>query len=315
MRTLKWLVVVVAPTLLVTAVVIGREEPASAPLTASTTATAKPSGPAQIPTATLLIAATVPPTTTSVPPEPAQTLVSAATPFPAATPTSTPEPVVAECLLPPTVDTAPAPHASLTSAIGESLTLDPTALFGIDSAASAEWARMELEADSLVYSSAYDYVIELVGPSAIVKFDKPGKYRIMATSGSQEFDVEVVVKPENGPAIQGVAFPDLFDNNGGPLFRLQRDDPTCQKLVFDHAFGGAARAGAEWVGYSPAFVTDAVDPLPRFDLFPEPSLSLTDDAYYARLVKAAKERGLRVMVIEQDGGPSSDLDFNDWANE
>lgn len=315
MRTVKWLVLVVVLTVVLTAVVFGRAESPSAPLPdESPTATSTTPDLAQVPTATSLITATVAPTATSISSEPTQILAPAATLFPAATPTTTPEPLVAECLLPPAVDTAPEPDASRTATIGELLTLDGTVLFGIGSAEPVEWARMELEADSLVYSSAHEYVIERLGPLAVVKFDKPGKYRIVATSGSQEFDVEVVVKPESGPAVQAVFFPDLFDNNGGLAFKLQRDDPSCQQTVFDHAFGGAVRAGAEWVGFSPAFVTDQVDPVPRFDPLANSDLSLTDDAYYAELVGAAKDHGLRVMVVEQDGGPSLNLDVNDWLN-
>ena len=307
MRRLYFLapVLVLAVLLLVT---LSGREPTVARLVENPTATTAPSEPAQTSTITSTHTATSAATATSV--------VTEITPqaTPTVLSTATPEPVVIECLLPSAPATSPKPDVSVDAVIGEPLTLDGTVLFGIDGAQPLDWARMTPAPDSLVYASANDFMIEPEGTLARMTFSKPGKYRIVVTAGAEEFDLEVVVQPETRPNMQGVFFPDLFNHNGGPEFRLQRDDPSCQETVFDHAFAGAVRAGAELVGFSPAFVMDQVFPLPKFDPNPITDLSLTDEAHYAQVVGAAKDRGLRVMMIDQDGGPSANLDFDDWIN-
>jgi hypothetical protein len=200
------------------------------------------------------------------------------------------------------------------------LELDAVTLLGLASPpVFARWARAALAADSLVYGSAHPF--ELASPdgfAARATFTRRGSYRLSLTVQEHaaadivSYDVELRIADPSARElpVQGIFAPDLFENVGGPEFALRRDDPECQSRVFEHALDGIVRTGAEWVGMVPAAFLDSIDPLPVY--VPQGnSLSLTDDGFYAELVGAARARGLRVIMAEQDA-PSFTLPAADW---
>lgn len=277
--------------------------------------------PGQSPTAQAVVSQTptlTPPSDPTPSPVPTPTLVAtpSADPTPISTLTTPSTPIpVATCPLPDAPALPQQPDAVVTALVGEPLVLDGSALFGMDAGQQLGWAPLTVAPDSLIYTSAHDFEIDSAGGLATATFDMPGKYRLSATGveGStlaREYDLEVVVRPETGIARGGVNLPDLFERLGGPEFSLRRDEPSCQEVVFDHAYSGPVRVGADVVVFHPAVFLDQIDPVPRY--VPHNSdLSLTDDVYFAELVGAAHSRGLRVMMVEQDG-PYFNLSIDDW---
>ncbi len=143
--------------------------------------------------------------------------------------------------------------------------------------------------------------------------EAPGNYRFAltttdtSTGSSQhyELDVWVEMEPTRELKIKGAIFGDVFGELGGTQFDIAPEDPGQRAQVLDHAMNGPLRVGANWVGVVPAAFYERVLPSPTFK--DEGNfLSLTDDAFYADLVAAAKAKGLKVMHTEQSA-PHWDL--------
>ncbi|MDA1216237.1 MAG: hypothetical protein O2812_05130 [Chloroflexi bacterium] len=225
-------------------------------------------------------------------------------------PTPTPTPT---CELPPPVDLPTPADATLDALAGDTVTLNAVDTLWFASGTEMVWSRPVLAAADLTYSSALPATLTRVSPSsAEVNLPSAGVFRFQAEIGDKTYlvDVRVTKEPANNLAVRAVFMTDLFERLGGPAFMLRRDDPACQAMVFNQAFAAVRDTGANWVGLHPAVFLTQMDPLPKY-VPHNNDLSLTDDAYYAQMVAAAKANGLGVIHAEQDG-PYFDLPEGQW---
>lgn len=117
-------------------------------------------------------------------------------------------------------------------------------------------------------------------------------------------NITVSFQPKMKLEVKGVIFADLFGPLGGPGFDSAPKDPECLSKVLDHAMSAPLRAGAGWIGIVSAAWYRQVSPLPVIGTVPglggdETNYhSLTDETYYAALIGAAKQRGLKVVHTE-----------------
>lgn len=98
--------------------------------------------------------------------------------------------------------------------------------------------------------------------------------------------------------IKGVEFVDIFGRLGGPEFDINQENPECFPDVMEHVLNGPKRMNANLVGIVPAAFYKQISPTPKFADWGN-DLSLTDDEYYAKLVKSFKDKGFMVMETEQ----------------
>ncbi len=142
----------------------------------------------------------------------------------------------------------------------------------------------------------------------------PSNYRFQLTatdsdgaSKRHDVDVRVAMGSVRELDIKGVIFADLFGEMGGPEFNSAPEGPVCLAEALDHAMAAPLRVGANWIGLASSAFYTQVSPRPVIGDHGN-YLSLTDDEYFASLVGAATERGLKVMQIE---GLSPGLDLSE----
>ena len=190
-------------------------------------------------------------------------------------------------------------HVGATVALDSQLLAD-----GPQADQSYGWSQVFGSADDLDYITGH--VAEITGRTAAqANFvpAAPGNYRfelavIDAQGARQSHEVDVLVTGEalNPLKAKGVIFADIFGEMGAPQFNSAPEDPDCLAKALDHALAAPTRVHAGWIGLaSSAFLTH-VDPPVVGD--GGNYLSLTDEAYYRAMVKAAHDRGLKVLQVD-----------------
>ncbi len=232
-------------------------------------------------------------------------------------PTSTPAHAENACPLPDPLVKPPNNRPLIEGTVGNSVTLDGGSLFDLPSDATGHrWTQEFAEQNSLDYTTYTDVRISnSTSIAASFRPATPGKYRFRLTSSDTSVtlstnEVEVLVPaPENRFDFRSINFPDLFGENGGEAFRINREDPACLDRVLDHAFSMAERVNANWLTIVPAQFMVQYDPTPKWGATYE-SLSLTDDDLYKAIIDKAHEHGLKVLQAEQDAPDFSLADLN-----
>lgn len=193
------------------------------------------------------------------------------------------------------------------SLVGSLTRLDAHELFNItEGDFSYQWQQVYMTPYEVEYVT--NHQAELIDPTSATTSFVPknlGNYRfrlsttdeITGSTQSYELDVLVTKESERTWDVNGVIFPDLFGELGGPEFNVAPGDPECLARVLDHAMSAPLRVGANWVGIVSAAFYTQVDPLPIFDAWGN-DLSLTNETFFAALVGAAKQRDLKVMQTE-----------------
>ena len=169
-----------------------------------------------------------------------------------------------------------------------------------------QWQQVFGEPSDLEYLTSHR--AELMDASSELAAFVPeaaGNYRFRLTAAdaggveTHHVDVQVTQEVETTWDVKGAIFADLWGPLGGPAFNSAPEDSECLAKVLDHAYEGPLRVGAGWVAFVPANFIVQVTPTPV--LRPEGNYhSLTDDDYYATLIAAAHDRGLKVVQFEQD---------------
>ena len=220
------------------------------------------------------------------------------------------------CPNPPTLERPEDQRPQVNGQVGTPVSLVAGTLLGIpEDAQTYEWNHLFGMPDEVEYFTGHGAELsDRETPLASFVPEYPGNYRFRLTAtesdgSSQRAEVEVLVAQESTVALEvkGVIFADLFGEMGGPEFNIAPEDPDCLVEALDHAMAAPLRVGANWVGLASSAFYTQVSPIPIIGDHGN-YLSLTDDRYFASLVGAARERGLKVMQFE---GLSPGLELTD----
>ena len=217
--------------------------------------------------------------------------------------TATAEPV---CLEPPPLEPRPPKPTTVEGQTGIPTSLDAQFLFELPgSELTYQWQQVFGTPDGVEFMTGH--LAELSdATSGTVSFvpETPGNYRFRLTatdsSGiteSHDVDVWVSQETEHRWDIKGAIFADLFGEMGGPDFNIAPEDPTCLTRSLDHGLAGALRVGAGWIGLASSAFYTQISPTPVIGDHGN-YLSLADDDYFAAMVGAAKDRGLKVVQVD-----------------
>jgi len=242
------------------------------------------------------------------------------TPVAVSIPTDTPptieptiEPTTPKCPEPPPITSESNDRPRLESKVGESTRLDAEQYFNLNPTEFGfQWQQVFSNKDQLDYITQHAVLLlDTTKATALFSPEEPGNYRfeLIATdktglSHTYELDVFVTDESKRRLDVEGIIFADLFGDMGGPEFNIAPRDSECLARALDHAMSAPLRVGAGWVGFVSAAWYRQVTPTPVIGTvlgLPDDQTnyhSLTDETYFAALVSAAKQRGLKVAQTE-----------------
>ena len=184
--------------------------------------------------------------------------------------------------------------------VGTPTSLDAQFLFGFPEAGyTYVWQQVFGMPDGVEYMTGHvAEVSDASGGTASFVPEVPGNYRFRLTATDSEYsaqqrevDVGVIAEFDTPLDVKGAIFADLWGEMGAPEFNSAPEDPICLAKALDHAFAGALRVGAGWVGFVPANFITQVSPTPI--LQPGGGLSLADGR---RLLRHADWRSPRARA-------------------
>ncbi len=192
------------------------------------------------------------------------------------------------------------------SEVGTRILLDSHNYFNIGKGNfNYRWQQVFGVQDTLEYVTNYQSnLLNITDATATFKPEVPGNYKFRLTtidgSGvSSDYELDVWVnKAGRKLDVKGIIWGDVFGELGAPEFNISPEKAECLSKSLDHAINAPLRVGAEWIGIVPAAFYKQVTPSPIFADWGN-TLSLTNETYYASIIDAAKNRGLKVMHTEQ----------------
>ncbi len=197
--------------------------------------------------------------------------------------------------------------------VNQSLTLDASSLFGVDTSEDIIWTQLMPEQNGRFYHSSHVLSFSnTTGTRVNVTAHHPGQYAVSLGEGSEDLRWSITAKQDDSPelAVKGINFIDLFGETGAPEFNINPENPTCREEAFMHAIEGPERVNANMVGLVSAVFINQIEPLEFGD--GGNFLSLTDEDFYAEMVEELKSRGFNVSETLSD---SPGLELSPEENE